>query len=172
MERECKRNDEKYKIIRVRGITMDKINKVELFKSFIHICLNDDIKNLETFSFWDIAGSKYDGTAKSEKDSKFDGDHTLIAKAIYWILWKDKGIPEFGEYNFDLVKNSYSGDTINTYNTLFGSSEEINQRVLSILELTEKEKKDLERFYKLYQTIGNFYILPKNTINKESLNTY
>lgn len=151
---------------------MEKINKIDLFKSFVHDCLNDDIKQLENFSFWDIAGTKYDGTAEDEKNSKFDGDHSLIAKAIYWILWKDAGIPEFGEYNFDLVKNSYSGDTINTYNTLFGSSEEINQRVFHFLNLSKEEKKKLEKFYKLYQTIGNFYILPKNTINRESLNTY
>ena len=146
------------------------MNKMDLFNKFLHEHLNDDIRNLEKFSFWDIKDSEYDSTTKN--NGKFDGDHTLIAKAIYWILWKDKGLPEFGEFNFDLEHNSYSGDTINTYNTLFGSTEEINQRVLRVLCLNSDEKKELDRFYKLYQTIGNFYILPKNTINRESLNTY
>lgn len=145
-------------------------NKRDLFNSFLHDYLNDDIQNLEDFSFWDIKDSKYDSTTVNSK--KFDGDHTLIAKAIYWLLWKDKGLPEFGEFNFDLEKNSYSGDTINTYNTLFGGSEENKKRVLNILNFNENEIKELNVFYRKYQTIGNFYILPKNTIKRESLNTY
>ena len=152
-----------------------KIDKENLLRDFIRNSeyLNNDIEELKNFSFWKIAGTKYDGTAESSDDPKFDGDHTLLAKSIYWVLWKNAEIQNFTEYNFDLPENSYSGDTINTYNTLFGSTKKIYDRVRNLLEFTNDEEQEIKDFRETYQTVGNFYFLPKNTIYKsESINTY
>ena len=151
-----------------------KIEKAKLLRNFISDkdYLNGDIDKLKTFSFWNIAGTKYDGTAEDANDSNFDGDHTILAKAIYWVLWENKGIPNFSQYNFDQIENSYSGDTINTYNTLFGSTQAIQSRVFKLLNFSPDEEKEIGNFRQKYQTIGNFYFLPKNTIYKESINTY
>ena len=105
-----------------------------------------------------------------------DGDCTKLSYSIYSIVWYDEmhrlGITEFSEKNFEQYENSFSGDTINTLYTLFGKPGEDREKVLDAMNFSDNEIKIFETFCYLYQTIGNFYFLPKNTINKMSPNKY
>lgn len=142
------------------------MNSFDLFCNFTDECLHGDLNKLRTFDFSTLTSKEF-GNGKSYSD----GDCTKAAYAIYWLLWKDNNIPLFSETNFEQVFNSYSGDTINTFNTLFGKTEKDRNKVLSIF--SEDEQKLILNFKILYQTIGNFYILPKNTIFfRNSLNKY
>lgn len=151
----------------------NKLKELELVKDFIKDYLHNNIKELITFTFFNIINNKkYAGTQYNKSEKDFDGDRTAIVYAIDYLVWKDKGLPCFSSDNFNKIENSYSGDTINTFNTLFGSTSEKTERIIAILNLTDKEIKMIDDFKKCYQTIGNFYMLPKNTVNRVSINSY
>ena len=130
---------------------------------------------LEKYSFHELYSNEEYRRFGNQKNYE-DGDCTKLAYAIYSIIWyedmKKLGLTVFSEDNFEKYKNSFSGDTINTFYTLFGKSERTQNWVLSLLNLNSDERKLYEQFKVLYQTIGNFYFLPKNTINRKSINTY
>ena len=99
--------------------------------------LNGNIKNLENFSFWnffDIASDfKIKESAKIfvgnyDSPNKFDGDRLPITYAIDKLLYADKGIKNF-EGNIGKI---YTGDTINTFNTLFGNRFYYNEQTYKI----------------------------------------
>ena len=139
---------------------------LEIFNNFTDKYLHGNIEELRTYDFSKVISKEY-GNGKSYAD----GDCTKIAYAIYYLLWKDKQIPLFTESNFEKLTNSYSGDTINTFNTLFGKEDSARKKIQAIF--SEDEQKIVEDFKILYQTIGNFYVLPKNTIfYRTSLNKY
>ena len=126
--------------------------------------LHGNIEELANFSFWDIAGTKYDCSGND-----FDGDRTKIVYAIDKLLYIDSNIPEFligDRYN-------YSGDTINTFNTLFCKDRKSAENKFSF---TPSEIEIKNEFFRTYQKIGNFYLLPCKTIStgkkNRSLNTY
>ena len=150
--------------------TLTEFMKIKEFKT-----QDDFLKSLETYCFHEIfENKKYSqfGNGKSYED----GDCTRLAYAIDSIIYFDKmrnyEISVFSENNYGKYKNSFSGDTINTFYTLFGKTDNAQNRVLDILEFDTIQKAIYDKFKKLYQTIGNFYILPKNTINRKSINTY
>ena len=155
---------------------------IDLIKSFRDKCLNKNIKNLENFSFWGIDGNKEFGNGLGYSD----GDSTRVAYAIYYLLYHSK-LPDYStKFYPNGLSYNYSGDTLCTFNTLFGKTEEIREKVFAILELSDIERKkiinfdsknnDGDDFYHVYQRIGNFYSLPKYTVKidnrKYSLNTY
>ncbi len=142
--------------------------------------LDKNFNNLEKFSFWELSEDKYFGNGLKYPD----GDCTKVAYAIYYLLYSDK-IEEYStKYFADGLLYKYSGDTICTFNSLFGS-ETFRGRVFNLLNFTDTEKEKIinlknnkygDDFYHIYQRIGNFYLLPKFSIkinNKYySLNTY
>ena len=131
-------------------------------------------------SFWD-----WDKTERNYK-SDINGDSNTISKSVYWILWGDKlqelENPKYNYYDFK-YENDFSGDSICTFNTLFSSDSimwfERNNiplfsvkhyehlQCFSFTELTE-----INDFRLLYQTLGNFYILPKRKFGGYTINTY
>jgi len=143
-------------------------NKIEDAKkivlSFRDEYLHGNIDELANFSFWDIAGTVYD----NRKD-EFDGDRTKIVYAIDKILYDTKPILE----NFVLGDSEkggmYSGDTINTFNTLFCKDRKSAENKY---HFTPSEIEIKNEFFRTYQKIGNFYLLPNKTINKDSLNKF
>ena len=128
--------------------------------------LDEKLEKLQDFSFWDITEKeKY-------RNNKYyiDGDCTNLAYAIAWCLWEKDIKKSSGEdYTFEklLDEEDFSGDTICTWNTLFN-----DPHVLLKIDFSGEEKKKIFEFYKLYQSIGNFYLLPNKTNGKSSLNTY
>lgn len=113
--------------------------------------------------------------------TKLDGDRTKVAYAIEYLLFYEKLKDiDFQIYGYSTKKSTYSGETLNTFNTLFSSNK--NKRtVLSKLygiEAFKKEcynpedKNNSNDFYHIYQRLGNFTILPCLTIGGGSINTW
>ena len=152
----------------------------EIIRRFTIEYLNGSIENLKDFSFWHIAGNpNYDGTCTPNTLRFFDGDHTRLAYAIAKLIY-DEHIPDF------ILGEKYTGDTINSFRTLFGNRFSLRQNYEIIIEnkfqFTETEKQTRNEFFLKYQTIGNFYVSPNelliydnshtNKIKKFSINTY
>lgn len=164
-------------------MTKDEKKAIELLKNFRDTKLNKDFQKLETFSFWGIRNEKkYDNGLKYA-----DGDSTKVAYAIYYLLYKNKIGDSYSTPYYPCGKlfYNYRGDTICTFNTIFGKEKETREKVFKILELSDNEKIQIENsngncyendFYHIYQRVGNFYLLPCKTIkinNKNcSINTY
>ena len=135
-----------------------------------------DLKNIEdlrTYNFHKIWGNSTLNKEYGNGKSYEDGDCTKLAYAVAWELWGEELKKVLPDYTFEKLLNEeyFSGDTICTFNTVFGSST-IRNDVLHKLSLTDIETKELEKFERLYQTIGNFYILPNKTIDGISPNKY
>lgn len=67
----------------------------------------------------------------------------------------------------------YRGDTINTFNTIFGPKDGSGRfqgldRFHPSADLSER----VTKFYSLYHTIGNFVPLPNKYVSRRSLNTF
>jgi hypothetical protein len=143
-----------------------------LIKDFTDEYLHGNIDELANFSFWYIAGNpKYDGLSYGTLDSKYDGDRTNIVYAIDYLLYKER-IPNLTLRGY--VSNSetenFSGDTINTFNSLFGSIK-YRESVANTFNFTNSELHLRDEFYRTYQKIGNFYLLPCGN-NKNSINSF
>lgn len=147
---------------------------MKLVKEFINDYLHGNIDELKNFSFWDLLNKNcldyaYGGI-------EFDGDRTKIVYALDILIYKNSDIPEFsygtlGEQK-ERTKTLYTGDTINTFNTLFGKTESDREKVKNIFPI--ECRKMIDEFYFTYQKIGNFYILPCKTLpnTKTSINSY
>lgn len=145
----------------------------KLLLNFIKTGQINKISDLITYDFHKIRENKL---KKFDNGKTYeDGDCTKLAYAIYSIIWLPRmaelGISQFSESNFGNYLNSFSGDTINTLYTTIGSPKYCT-RIKKILNLTSAEKVIVNEFEQKYQTIGNFYFLPKNTIKRESINMY
>ena len=124
--------------------------------------LNGDINKLVSFSFSDLCDDNYFGC----KGRFFDEDDTDLARAIMYLIWFNK-IPDLTFDDIGTGKN-YRGDTLNTYNTLFGRNNQYKKYITnSSLENTILE------FKKKYVTLGNFMLMPNITKQgKKSINCY
>jgi hypothetical protein len=173
MERECKRHDEKWRNMIMGQIEMKK-KAITFIKKFLDDYKLNSLDDLKSFSFWEIEKDKnYNGY-----QGEYDGDRTNIVYAIDYLLYNTK-IPNLTLRGYPCINDeeaSYSGDTINTFRTLFGNrftgtEQKFEKEFLNNDENKIKIKND---FFRTYQKIGNFYILPngkyKNT--KKSINTY
>ena len=107
------------------------MNKIGMEKKAITIIRNflkdyrlDSLDDLKTFSFWKIKDDKdYNGYP-----GEYDGDRTNIVYAIDYLLYKDS-IPNLTLRGFPCSngkEGNYSGETINTFNTLF--ARDLNKR--------------------------------------------
>lgn len=165
----------------------DRLRKkaVNLINKFLEEKLNGDIEKLKSYSFW---GIRENGKGAYDNGKNYaDGDCTKLAYAIAYLIYSEKIGETYSTpyYCYGFPKYNYHGDTICTFNTLFGSTKSIQERVFETLELSDTEKKaiidesadyDGTDFYHIYQRIGNFYLLPCKTIKIDkkchSLNSY
>lgn len=145
------------------------MNEKQYLITFIKEKLHGKIENLKEFNFIDLQ-KDYGAT------TAFDPDDTMIARCIYCLLWETK-IPELSFENLGNGKK-YRGDTLNTFNTLFGS-DKISENGKSVFEnclekfgfnKDEIFKEKILKFKKNYTRIGNFSILP--CVPNYSLNYY
>lgn len=154
-----------------------KNKALNLLTDFIKTELpNKRIEDLISYSFWNIK----DNDTFNGYSGEYDGDRTNIVYAIDYLLYNSR-ISNLTLRGYPCIKDeeaSYSGDTINTFRTLFGnrftgSEQKFENEFLNNDENKIKIKND---FFMTYQKIGNFYILPNKTIKNggknESLNTY
>ena len=152
-----------------------------LLKCFIKEKLEDDIDNLKKYSFWGILEDKgynrcFNGVSSNEK--KFDGDRTKIVYAIDYLLYDN--LPEF-KINDTLEAENYTGETINTFNTLFSRAPKRREKIKALFGKDWKKIQDEDKgtdffaddFYHVYQRLGNFMLLPSKTIfYRQSINKY
>ena len=152
-----------------------------LLKCFIKEKLEDDIDNLKKYSFWGILEDKgynrcFNGVSSNEKD--FDGDRTKIVYAIDYLLYDN--LPEF-KISDTLEAENYTGETINTFNTLFSRLPEQREKIKALFGEDWKKIQDEDKdtdffaddFYHVYQRLGNFMLLPhRKDSGKPNINTY
>ena len=150
-------------------------NELNFLIEFKNKYLHGNIDELADFSFWDIntnAGEYFSGNGNVQPEEYFDGDRTKIVYTIQYLLLDGSGIPNFSH---DATGRQYTGDTINTFNSLFGKTPELRKKIERKFGFSEREKELRNNFYRTYQCIGNFYILPAATVKSgnriESINT-
>lgn len=152
----------------------------KLVYEFVNEKLQGDIKKLRDYDFNNLREDKKYGCVNKYKLnyednvlSTFDADDTILAKAIYCLIWGEV----FPDVNLNTIGTGkkYRGDTVNSFNTLF--SRDLNNRLYnnavsncnSLKIGSEKrgfiiEDRDLIEkiinFNKTYRTIGNLSLLP------------
>lgn len=143
----------------------------QLIIDFIHEYLHDDITELAHFHLRELQEDEKFGCP----GRKFDADDTNLMRAVYCVLFSDvwEGL------NMEsLDKYVYRGDTMNTYNTMFGRP---NQESLHPgLDKYNPSKELIDKvddFQKnICGTIGNMTVLPNigHDYNGqyETINTY
>ena len=153
-----------------------------LLKCFIKEKLEDNIDNLKKYSFWGILEDKgsnkcFNGVSSNEK--KFDGDRTKIVYAIDYLLYDN--LPEFKIPGYTSEAENYTGETINTFNTLFSGLPKQREKIKALFGADWKKIQDEDKgtdffaddFYHVYQRLGNFMLLPSKTIfYRQSINKY
>ena len=152
-----------------------KEKALQLLNDFIDEELpNKTIDNLKNYSFWGIKNQKKFGNKKSYPD----GDCTQIVYAIDYLLYDN--LPEF-KISDTLEAENYTGETINTFNTLFSGSPEQREKIKALFGEDWKKIQDEDKgtdffaddFYHVYQRLGNFMLLPhRKDSGKPNINTY
>ena len=92
-----------------------------LLKDFISEKLDGDIENFKNYNFLLLENDKKFGRC-SESGNGFDPDDTEIARAVYYLLFSNKVHDTDLDFSFSDIgtHKKYRGDTLNTFNTLFG----------------------------------------------------
>ena len=135
----------------------------EIVSSFVQEELSGDIVQLKNYCFADLKKTPW-----GKCNSGFDCDNTLLANAIYVLLWGGKG-------NFypDLTLESvgtgrfYRGDTMNSFRSALGNlSKEENRLYWENICLRD----EVCIFFNKYHTIGNFTVLPNRAYEKNTFN--
>lgn len=143
----------------------------ELLNNFVSKYLNNDIDRLKHFNFSLLESDKEFGNS----DGYFDEDDSKIAKAIYCLVWQTN-LPDLKIENIGSEK-LYRGDTLNTFNTLFGKKNELG-KFMGVDKFSIQDTdfhKLIEDFHKRYLSIGNFILLPNISAPKThspTINTY
>ena len=138
----------------------------EIITHFVGEKLSGKIAKLEDYCFSELNGTRY---GRCSGMSEFDCDNTVLANAIYVLLWGGRGniFPELTMENVGRGK-AFRGDTMNSFNTVFGKYD-------STIDLWEKYGmgEQVDSFQKKYHTIGNFIVLPNRaTPGIDTLNMY
>jgi len=132
---------------------------LDLIKNFVDERLNKNIDNLGKFNFTGLEGNEtYDGCPKGS----FDADNTKLAKAIYYVIWKDE-LPDLKTIEDIGTGKKYRGDTLNTFTTLFGKKENeetFYSRAQKFGSDDDEFKELVSQFRSEFLTIGNFMLLP------------
>lgn len=137
------------------------IRSLNLIKDFIDEILDGDIEKLRDYSFEKLENKKYIGNIK-------DPDMYTISQAIYIVLWgwyynlNENSLGSWGISNESQFP--YRGDTMNSFNTVFGDNLIVAKKYY---ELSEEKVKVILEFHYNYHKIGNFIVIPNiNNINK------
>ncbi len=144
---------------------------IQLIRDFVHEYLHDDLNALATFRLYDLRKDKKYGCP----GRSFDSDDTNLMRAIYCVLFADVWP---GLTMNSLADYTYRGDTMNTYNTMFGKpgAESLHPGLDRFNPSPELVKK-VECFQQsVCGTIGNMTVLPNVARvvdgERETINTY
>jgi hypothetical protein len=138
-----------------------------LINDFVEERLQGDLSKLACFDFAQLRGDRKYGSCSG---NLFDCDNTNIANAIYLLVFDGVWIDISQE---TLENGLYRGDTINTFNTIFGKPIAVGGFAgLSRFEPSEELQQRVWKFHSQYHTIGNCMVLPNARVGKYSLNTF
>lgn len=142
-------------------------DSIRLIRSFVEEKLNGDIEELISFDVKQLKGDRRYGSCNG---GGFDSDNTSIVRAVLAVAFEDVW-PDFDENA--LAQKKYRGDTINTFNTMFGPK--LGSGGFEGLNLFNPDEATLDRvdrFYHVYSTIGNMVPLPNRSAGRYTLNTF
>jgi len=125
----------------------DYISAVELIKAFKTELLDCDLKD---FDFARLEGTPYGCPAYA-----FDCDDTQLTHALLFVIWHNR-LPELKLSDIGTGKK-YRGDTINTFNTLFGKDRVSTAEKWGLDEILRQKTAG---FFSKYHTVGNFMLMP------------
>ncbi|WP_373598707.1 hypothetical protein [Paraclostridium bifermentans] len=149
-----------------------------LINDFSNEVLGGEIDRLKTYCFENLKGDfKYSyPNIEQIHNWRFDCDDTKLARAIYCVIWgyifglkADNIGPPYSKK----TKQHYRGDTINSFQTLFGSYEkEIFAYRARFYDLDKDIKtwSNIIKFRYQYHTIGNFILLQNNKSDRLRIN--
>lgn len=140
---------------------------LQLIKDFVNDYLDGDINKLVTFDIKQLQGNKKYGGCNG---SSFDSDNTNIVRAVLAVVFENVW-PDLDEDS--ITRMDYRGDTINTFNTMFGPRLKNGEfQGFSLVAPNDENAVRIEKFYHTYTTIGNFVILPNKRYGRYTLNTF
>jgi hypothetical protein len=125
-----------------------------LIKDFIDEKLHGNLQDLVFFDFAQLRGDRKYGTC----GRPFDCDNTNLARAVYCIVFNDV----WKDMNWNTLNaGKYRGDTINSFNTLFGKPAADGSYVgLNRFAPDANLLSRVQRFHSQYHTIGNMMVYP------------
>lgn len=137
----------------------------KFIKQFVSEKLGGNIDGLLNYDLSQLRGDDMYGCDNRE----FDCDDTNIARAIYSVVFKDV----WPDLTYEsITKKKYRGDTINTFNTLFGRIDRSEIKGFDRIAKDSKIRPMVINFYTTYHTIGNMMVLPNKFVGRSSLNLY
>lgn len=141
-----------------------------LLKDFISEKLDGDIENFKQYNFLLLENDKKFGRC-SEFGTGFDPDDTEIARAVYYLIFSNKVHDTDLDFSFSDIgtHKKYRGDTLNTFNTLFGENME---RAVKYSNNDTAFIKEVEQFKNKCYVLGNFTMLPNLYANGQTINLY
>ncbi|QUF65356.1 hypothetical protein [Bacillus atrophaeus] len=148
------------KSVKCKNEEIKNCNCANLVNEFINDELNGELSDLASFDFNKLKGDLKFGS----RNDGFDCDDTILARAIYCVLWREELVVNCVS---ELIKEKYRGDTLNSFNTVFGKGEaKVGKILTNIKDSSEKDRfrDKVKGFNKSYHTIGNFAIFPNNKI--------
>ncbi len=159
--RECKNEFKRFLNIKYPNDTFE--NQLEKFKNF---------NFTELFEGHTEYKKEYEDYAVQTRSYR-DADDTFLARMIMYIIWgehSENPLPSLDD--FDKIGNGkiYGGETLNTFNTLFKWDFSGIKKFLKYLPAQKEQDKYLEKvrhFEEVYASIGNFMLMPGNTIRPE-----
>ncbi len=140
-------------------------DRKDFILKFINEELNGNIEELKSFPFENL---KNDSVYRKTTDGSYHIDDSEIVRSVFFLVWENL-LPGLDEYNNIGTGKKYRGDTLNTFNTLFGKEEHSYFRLRKYCDDIPIQEEVLNVFRKTYLTIGNLTLLPciKGTPNSE-----
>lgn len=144
----------------------DRTAAIEKIRRFSEKYLGGDLDNLLTFSM----SKTFLDNEFGSPGRRFDCDDTEIMRSIYIVLFADVWP---GLTAQSLADYTFRGETINTYNTLFGrpNKETMHPGLDKFSPSTELCEK-VAQFRTTYHYIGNFVVLPNLEFGCDTINRY
>jgi hypothetical protein len=155
------------------SLNNDKKIAASIIERFSDKYLDGNLDNIVTFS---LAKLYKDSEFGCPKRKRFDSDDTELMRAIYILIFSDL----WPGLTFDSLScYDYRGDTLNTYNTMFGSPyKQYNQSrskhpgLDKFNPTDEFSRKTVDFRYSIYSRIGNMAVLPNRCFGDTTINCY
>lgn len=128
-------------------------NPRSLLRAFSMTRLDGELDKLKDFDLSELKGDRQFGCP----NRPFDCDDTNVARAVY-VLAYQKAFPTLSMETLD--DRTFRGDMMNSFQTLFGKTNDGVAEIESIMEVPEALTAKIRRFYHACHTIGNMVPLP------------